>query len=58
MQKIVLDNVWAFPFATNLDYGLAQPWVKGPMVLSDTWQSMYTPRMATTWLDQKLMPQR
>ena len=59
MQKIVLDNVWGIPFTDNLQYSIVQPWVKGPMVLNgDSWQSMNAPRMATTWLDQKLLPQR
>ena len=60
MEKIVLDNVWAVPLTDNLQYNLVQPWVKGPMVLTgdNTWQTTHTPLYATTWLDQKMLPQR
>ena len=59
MEKIVLDNVWAIPFTDNKQFSLVQPWLKGPMVLNgDSWQGMTVPRMATSWLDQEMLPQR
>ena len=59
MQHIMLDNLWNITFTGNAQYGMVQPWVKGPMTLSaGHWQTWPSPRIATTWLDQKMLPQR
>ena len=58
MEQIVLDNMWAVPFTNNAQYSLVQPWIKGPTILNLDWQSMNSPRMSTTWLDLKTVPQR